>query len=406
MASNRKVLGCSDYFENFGSSYARQSRLVLEMLNDFDWTYVALAYHGPIIEMSEKPPVPRYLLYPQTFFYEPHEEPNLQGIINTEKPEAVWIYEDAQHVASYKNRNLTGAPTIGYFAWDVDYHGAMLDNVMHAVDVPVCFSDFAENLIHDHGYDVDKVYNCVDENAFGNIGTFEDDAAFIRNKLGIAPEKKIILYVGALHARKNPETLIAMARELKRLRGDDFVLVIHGNPDFSLMTCDIRVEVFSHGVQDVVMFTPHVDDWNIGIPPRSLNAIYNMADVFVSAHGGEGFGLPACEAGLCGKPFVMTDCTTTREFSDGGRNGVAVPVAYHRMSEKNVMPPGVARPVPDHVKFAEEVSALLDDGPRRRVMGQRFKEHVQSKYTQHVLAPKWKAVFEKCFANHVGVKEI
>jgi glycosyltransferase involved in cell wall biosynthesis len=370
------------------------------MTQHLEWHYIGLAYRGPTIGIGgEKGPI-KYKLYPQSDVLGGEEANyatgNLQEINDEVRPDIIWVYEDTPYVLRY-GKTFSAAPVVGYVPWDVDYWAEGLERAMKELDVPVVMSDFAEKMCHDNGYDVHKIYNCVDETAFGPCP--QEDIDIIRSRIGIPKDKKVVLYVGAIHARKNPESLFAMAQELKRIRGSDFMLVVHGNPFFTLSPCDSLAEVITRGIDDVIQFTPKVD-WRTGVPPRSMNAIYNMADVFVSPHGGEGFGLPACEAGLCGKPFVMTDCTTTPEFYDGGKNGVAIPIKGRRNAYD------VIRPMPDHIKMAQEVSALLDDEPKRKAMGAAFREHVLTKYTRKVLAPKWKELFDGCLVNKVRVKEI
>ena len=399
----KKILACSDYLD-LGSSYAKQSRLIMEMV-DAEWHYMALGYNGPVLGVARNGKTPAYTVYPNVD--EPLESnyaSKLNDLAAEVKPDALLIYDDIQNVVHYKLAGLD-CPVIGYVPYDADYHIGYMNILPRAVDIIVVLSDFAKKLFNDRGIDVDVIYNCVDEEAFGPCK--EGEAATVKKRLGIAPERKMLLYVGALHRRKNPEVLIAMARELKRLRGSDFTLVIHGNTDFKFMNCDLQMERLMHGVKDVVMFTDDLNpkpQWPAGIPARNLNVMYNAADVFVSAHGGEGFGIPACEAGLCNVPFVMTDCTTTPEFSDGGRNGVAIPAPNHRTVDE--MSGTMIRPIPDHVKMAEEVNALLNDEKRRKAMGKSFHEHVLAKYSRHALAPKWKALFERCFVEKVKVKEI
>jgi len=370
------------------------------MTQHLDWHYIGLAYRGPVMEIGkDKDPV-RYTLYPQTDVLQGQEADyatgNLQQVADEARPDIIWVYEDTPYVLRY-GKTASAAPMVGYVPWDVDYWAEGLESAMKGLDVPVVMSDFAEKLAHDNGYDVHKIYNCVDETVFGPCP--KEDVDIIKSRIGIPDGKKIVLYVGALHARKNPESLLAMAQELKRIRGSDFMLVVHGNPMFVLAPCDMLAEVITRNIEDVIMFTPGVD-WRTGVPPRSMNAIYNAADVFVSAHGGEGFGLPACEAGLCGKPFVMTGCTTTAEFADGGKNGIAIPIRGHRYAWD------VMRPMPDHTKMAQEVSALLDDEPKRKAMGAAFREHVLARYTKKVLAPKWKELFDGCLVNKARVREI
>jgi len=47
---------------------------------------------------------------------------------------------------------------------------------------------------------------------------------------------------------------------------------------------------------------------------NALPILYNMADCFVLATRGEGFGLPYCESGSCETPVIATRCGGQLDF--------------------------------------------------------------------------------------------
>jgi glycosyltransferase involved in cell wall biosynthesis len=318
---------------------------------------------------------------------------NLGKIAKKVDPDVILLNEDAQHVIY---PGIEGrAPVIAWFPWDLESWSSVLDSVIQHVDVPVCTSDFVQEMFREHGHDIDKIYYCADDRVYYPERNEVVDR--YKHALGIRPGVKVVLYVGMFHPRKNPESLLAMAAHLKKIRGSDFLIIMHGDL-FRWVSCDIAVEIITRDIEDVVLVTPGVD-WHKGVSQERMRMLYNVADVFASAHGGEGFGLPAVEAGLCGKPFVMTDCTTTKEFSQDGRSGVAIPSFAERLHG------GIKRPIPDHVKMAEEVSALLDDDKRRERMGRHWMETVMTKYTTKQVIPAWEKVLDRCYMKSVKVRE-
>jgi glycosyltransferase involved in cell wall biosynthesis len=158
-----------------------------------------------------------------------------------------------------------------------------------------------------------------------------DAAARERRELGI--DRKVMLYVGRVCEQKGSDVLLQTAKTLGERRRD-VQLVIAG-------------PIGQFGVKDdpngwIERITDVGGRYLGAVDEGRLNAIYNLADVFVMpTRAYEMFGMAAVEAQACGKPVVSSD--------SGGL--------------KEVVPSncGARFPVGDSARMAYEVEALLDD---------------------------------------------
>jgi len=156
-------------------------------------------------------------------------------------------------------------------------------------------------------------------------------AARERGQLGI--DNKVMLYVGRVCEQKGSDLLLQAARTLRERRRD-VQLVIAG-------------PIGQFGLKDDqdgwVARIKEVGGLYLGaVEEGRLNAIYNLADVFVMpTRAYEMFGMAAVEAQACGKPVVSSD--------SGGL--------------KEVVPSncGARVPVGDSAKMADEIEKLVDD---------------------------------------------
>jgi glycosyltransferase involved in cell wall biosynthesis len=156
-------------------------------------------------------------------------------------------------------------------------------------------------------------------------------AARERGQLGI--DKKVMLYVGRVCEQKGSDVLLQTARMLSERRRDVQLVIAGPIGQFGLKDDPNR---WIERIEEV-------GGRYLGAVEESrLNAIYNLADVFVMptrAH--EMFGMAAIEAQACGKPVVSSD--------SGGL--------------KEVVPAncGARFPAGDSARMADEIEKLVDD---------------------------------------------
>jgi len=127
----------------------------------------------------------------------------------------------------------------------------------------------------------------------------------VRERLGIARDEPLVLYVGRIAAGKGIEYLVEAARRIPRAH-----VVIVGPDDRHGTAVETAANVH---------VLPATDE-----PPLAL---YRQADVFVLPSAGESFGMVAAEAAAAGTPVIVSDrCGIATSF----RDGEALVVPYDR----------------------------------------------------------------------------
>jgi alpha-1,6-mannosyltransferase len=119
-----------------------------------------------------------------------------------------------------------------------------------------------------------------------------NDAQETRARLGIPPERCLLLYVGRLAAEKNTQTLFAAFAELMRRDPQRFHLLVVG--DGQQRTALQKLQERS----DDVTWRPYCAD------ARELAQLYRAADLLVHPGVQETFGLTSLESQACGTPVV------------------------------------------------------------------------------------------------------
>lgn len=135
-----------------------------------------------------------------------------------------------------------------------------------------------------------------------------EEAAALRQSLGIEPRRKVALYLGRVAREKNLDTLLSLWKKAGRR---DAVLVIAGDgPRLE----DLRRQVDALGLTGQVAFTgmvPHSETWKY----------YSFADFFVCASETETQGLTYVEAIASGLPVLAKDDLCLEGVLEDGVNG-------------------------------------------------------------------------------------
>ncbi len=142
----------------------------------------------------------------------------------------------------------------------------------------------------------------------------------MRARLGLPVDALIVLtvfHMGSAFTRKNPLAAIAAFR---RAFGDapDRVLAIklidHGASPLA-----------RHELEQAIAGAPNIRLINVMLPPADMAGLIAAADIVLSLHRSEGFGLVPAEAMQLGKPVVATGWSGNMDFMNA-RN--SAPVSY------------------------------------------------------------------------------
>lgn len=174
-------------------------------------------------------------------------------------------------------------------------------NALRRCDRAIACSHYVADMVKQHGLQrVVTIPNGVDDARFQPLADADKQA--LRQKLQIPAGSRVVIYVGQLSERKDPETLIrgflaSPAHERMSL------LLVGGGPLLARCT---------------ELAASHA---NIRLVGRVTNVLdyLQAADCFVSASHAEGLPNAVLEALACGLPACLSDIPPHREFFDLGR---------------------------------------------------------------------------------------
>jgi D-inositol-3-phosphate glycosyltransferase len=177
-------------------------------------------------------------------------------------------------------------------------------------------------------------------------------AAQARERIGLCPDRRIILFVGRIEPLKGIDNLLqAIAQIIDRrpaLRDRLCVPIIGGDPD-RIREADemVRLQQMREelGVGDLVLFLGAKDQ-------DMLQYYYSAAEAVVMPSDYESFGMVALEAMACGTPVIASDVGGLAFLVKQGRTGYRVPAR-------------------DPAALAAKILRLLTDEGLRRRIGQR-----------------------------------
>ncbi|WP_341525511.1 glycosyltransferase family 1 protein [Nostoc sp. UHCC 0302] len=218
----------------------------------------------------------------------------------------------------------------------------------------------------------------TDINRFGSIGR---DAA--RAELGIAPEAKVVLYVGRFDPRKGIETLVRALNKSELRDSHNLQLIIGGGstPGNSDGKERDRIEgiVKELGMSDLTTFAGRLSQ-------DILPTYYAAADVCVVPSHYEPFGLVAIEAMASGTPVIASDV--------GGLQFTVVPEET-----------GLLAPPEDVNAFASAIDRILINPEWRNELGKAGRKRVETKFSWHGVATQLSELYTQLSQQQEQTKQ-
>jgi glycosyltransferase involved in cell wall biosynthesis len=252
---------------------------------------------------------------------------------------------------------LRGRRVIGYWAWELpqvtpDWRaGARL---VHEVWAPSAFSAAALEPLRPGGVRV--VGHCL-------AVAPPLPASLDRGAFGWPAEAVVVLVSANLASsfeRKNPLGAIAAFRAAFGDRTDRLLVLKIGNPEHFPVDFD-RITGAVAGAANI-----RIDDATY--PIADVHAMMAAADIVLSLHRSEGFGLVLAEAMLLGRPVVATGWSGNLAFMDPQS---AALVGYRLVApdDPRQVYHGAHWAEPDLAEAAAQLRRLADDAPARRALG-------------------------------------
>jgi len=175
-------------------------------------------------------------------------------------------------------------------------------------DVVICVSNAVKsNLINNYPHCKQRVtvlYNCIDDSFFDTIS----DPQTIKNKIGLNPDDKIILFAGRISRIKGVDTLINAFFKINRLN-ENIKLILLGQVE------DINISEAIKGFEKQILVIQ---------PVKDVLEFYQASDLVALPSRIDPFPYVMLEAGAMKKPFIGGDTGGISEFIEDGVNGILI----------------------------------------------------------------------------------
>ncbi len=171
--------------------------------------------------------------------------------------------------------------------------------------------------------------------------------------------------------RKNPLAAIAAFRRAFADRPDRLLLLKVGHPghfpaDFAAL-------------RDAVGDAPNIRIETREMPAAEVHALTACADIVLSLHRSEGFGLVPAEAMLLGRPVVATGWSGNMDFMDQDSAELVPYRLVPAHDPRGVLDvPGATWAEPDIDAAAAALRRLADDPASRHALGRRGQAHASA----------------------------
>ncbi len=182
------------------------------------------------------------------------------------------------------------------------------------------------------------------------------DALQLKTQLGLKPDGRDVIILGALAPHKGHACFLRMAeRVLRRVPKARFHIVGSAKTGSEIYAKELEQLARNLGISGQTRFWGFVND-------KQARDLLRMSDLFVLPSKEEGFGLSVAEAQACQVPVLTSAIRPLDEVVDDSRTGYLIPPE-------------------DHEQFAHRAIELLESEDTRRKMGEAGRSWVLSRFS-------------------------
>lgn len=318
---NKLKLLCWGDSPDVSTGFGVVTRYVMSALyktGKYEIHQLAINHDGRFLDNNKYPwqLQPAKLLNPN----DPYGNQMLLNAINKEDYDLVWIINDTyvtngvakelKTVCNNKTKAGKKAPLIVYY-YPVDCQVIPEGSEMlRTADVLVTYTDHGtgetKKAMPALVSKLNQIPHGVNTNIFKPLSK-EESLKFRKKLLGVGEEKYVIINVNRNTTRKQLQYTLLAFKEFRK-HVPNSVLYMHAayhdqGGDLLLATRDLGFDL----KKDVVF--PVNYGPGMGISEEALNGVYNAADMYISTHLGEGWGLSIGEALAAGTPVIVPNNT-------------------------------------------------------------------------------------------------
>ncbi len=355
---------------------------------DYTISWLGVNYHGDPHSFP-------YRIYPPELGGDVYGFRRLREIVAEEKPDIVWILNDAWVQNDYLSilgqmrEEKIGPKIVTYTPVDAEFHEPQWYQFFHIVDVPVAYNRFGYEemvrarpdleqrlLVIPHGIDTDTFYPLAPTRR--------------EFKLSYFPREEYADYFIALSAHRN------QPRKKLDLTMYGFAMFAQGKEDVKLfMHCgvtdssiDVAKLAIRTGIDHKILMSGVVHGIQ-RVTDAHLNKIYNACDVGLNTGLGEGWGLPNMEHAVTGAAQIIPYHSALKDLWKDA--GIFIP-AEIPVTLDNLMTIG-------KMVTAEDVAATLqycyDHREETDAMGKKGQEKFSNpNYSWANITKTWDRIFK------------
>jgi len=311
----------------------------------------------------------------------------LPGVIQSEKPDIVFIYNDIAVVCGYIEEIRKSLQNRTFKIWaylDTVYKNQpqpMIDLIKSEVERIFCFTKFWKNQLKSQGVTrpIDVLNHAVDSKVIKYIPR---DLA--RQSLGLPKDVFLFTSFNRNIPRKRLDILImAFVKLIVRFPMKHIFLLIVGDKGdkggFQLFDIFARELKLVNANTDIFGNRLLITSSNTAYKDEDINLLYNTGDVGISCAEGEGFGLCTFEQMSLGVPQIVPEIHGHLEYCDDKNSLLVKPTIRYYIPQAYNTVTGEAQLV-DSDDVSKAMERYLFDEDLRKLHGKLAKEKI-AEYT-------------------------